>query len=361
MASTALPLKACTHYASHSAEDSSKVDSKIPGAKSKVPSKAASKAATKVASKASTASKAPTARVPSMGSQATTVRPPKTTYTKGQRPTVMSHAHAYPQSQARGQVPFPAQSQYECTAVSEIPNVMSQAQPSPQLDQKTIYSQVRTKNTPPVIPGQFPVQEYCPSSGSGNDAVEHHHELEDMQGAIGEEVSVVPSQHGSVAPTTISNVKRIVDASRYHDEILCQLLDAARLNLIGEEAKKALQRAARARVIELRELREAGELEAGLFGSTVVLQPHSEESPKKEKRRKSKERGRTVSGKSARSAKSEKSAAKQEPPAWAQDVSGCMSTAWFGSGITDCYGVDYEPSIHVRPSFRSSRDSERHP
>lgn len=180
-----------------------------------------------------------------------------------------------------------------------------------------------------------------------------------MQGATGEG-SIVASQHGSVAPTTMSNVKRIVDASRYHDETLCQLLDAARLNLIGEEAKKALQRAARARVIELRELRAAGELEVGLLSPAVVLPSHAEETPKRAKRSKSKEKGRTVSGKSANSAKSEKGAAKQEPPIWAQDVSACFSTAWLGGTITDCYGVDYEPSLHVRSSLCGSRDSERH-
>ena len=60
----------------------------------------------------------------------------------------------------------------------------------------------------------------------------------------------------SVAPTTASNIKRLVSNSGVHDEQLCQLLDAAKLNLIGSEAKKALQRAARARVIELRDARE---------------------------------------------------------------------------------------------------------
>jgi hypothetical protein len=45
-------------------------------------------------------------------------------------------------------------------------------------------------------------------------------------------------------------------------------LDAARLNLIGEEAKKALNRAARARVIELRDLRAAA-------GVSAEVSPHS--------------------------------------------------------------------------------------
>ncbi len=79
----------------------------------------------------------------------------------------------------------------------------------------------------------------------------------------------------SIAPTTASNVKKMVADSKFHDEALCQLLDAARLNLIGSEAKKALQRAARARVIELRELREGGEVsvsspETGLEPDAMV-------------------------------------------------------------------------------------------
>lgn len=61
---------------------------------------------------------------------------------------------------------------------------------------------------------------------------------------------------GISASTTPSRVKNLVADSKFHDDVLCQLLDAARLNLIGEEAKKALNRAARARVIELRDMKE---------------------------------------------------------------------------------------------------------
>jgi hypothetical protein len=64
----------------------------------------------------------------------------------------------------------------------------------------------------------------------------------------------------SLVPTTHSNVKNMVRESKFHDETLCQLLDAARLNLLGGEAKKALQRAAKARVIELRDMRAKGEV-----------------------------------------------------------------------------------------------------
>ena len=60
--------------------------------------------------------------------------------------------------------------------------------------------------------------------------------------------------------TTQSNVKHIVSESKFHDETLCQLLDAASLNLIGPDAKRALQRAARARVIELRDMRANGKV-----------------------------------------------------------------------------------------------------
>jgi len=64
----------------------------------------------------------------------------------------------------------------------------------------------------------------------------------------------------SVAPTTTTNVKHLVAESKFHDDTLCQLLDAARLNLIGTEAKRALHKAAKARVTELKELRVRGEV-----------------------------------------------------------------------------------------------------
>lgn len=51
--------------------------------------------------------------------------------------------------------------------------------------------------------------------------------------------------------TRLTAIARLVDDSTFHDDTLCQLLDAARLNLIGEQAKKALMRAARTRVDEL--------------------------------------------------------------------------------------------------------------
>lgn len=63
-----------------------------------------------------------------------------------------------------------------------------------------------------------------------------------------------------MAPTSASNVKQLVANSKFHDETLCQLLDAARLKLIGGEARKALQRAARARVIELKDMKAQAEV-----------------------------------------------------------------------------------------------------
>lgn len=73
--------------------------------------------------------------------------------------------------------------------------------------------------------------------------------------------SEATSRPASYAPTTTSNVKHLVANSKFHDETLCQLLDAARLNLIGGEAKKALNRAARARVTELKDMKARGEID----------------------------------------------------------------------------------------------------
>lgn len=64
-----------------------------------------------------------------------------------------------------------------------------------------------------------------------------------------------------------SMVGHLVQASSFHDETLCQLLDAARLNLIGEEAKRALMRAARARVIELKDERARAQVGPIQIGS----------------------------------------------------------------------------------------------
>lgn len=83
------------------------------------------------------------------------------------------------------------------------------------------------------------------------------------RGSPAPDTAALPGDHAAsvvTASTTPSKVKRLVAESKFHDETLCQLLDAARLNLIGDEAKKALTRAARARVIELKDLRAQGEM-----------------------------------------------------------------------------------------------------
>lgn len=90
------------------------------------------------------------------------------------------------------------------------------------------------------------------------------HSMVSSPTVVGGDIPASPAP--SVAPTTVSNVKKLVADSKFHDETLCQLLDAARLNLIGEEAKKALNRAARARVIELRDLRAAAGVQAEVSG-----------------------------------------------------------------------------------------------
>nr|ODO03713.1 hypothetical protein L204_00049 [Cryptococcus depauperatus CBS 7855] len=193
------------------------------------------------------------------------------------------------------------------------------------------------------------------SSGAGQqiDSLENQEEVE----------SVAQSLHESAAPTTMSHVKRLVDASRYHDETLCQLLDAARLNLIGEEAKKALQRAARARVIELKELREAGEVEEGLIPVSRVTPTLTEKENrvidgvkdvKEGKRRNGRDKkGRTVGGKSVRSDKTVKEDQKeaQETPAWARDIMARLSA--FDQRFAALEHQTNLPASEVQASFNS--------
>ncbi|WVF65435.1 hypothetical protein IAT40_000162 [Kwoniella sp. CBS 6097] len=230
---------------------------------------------------------APTAhrQSPSIAPKAPSVTPSKArTKAPTKAPTVMSEA--FPRA--------PTQAPTVAGGQSQAPRAVSQQTYMEYPDGHTIYSQVRTKNTPTIIPNE--VSEYF-----------YPHGEED-------EGSIVPSHHGSVAPTTISNVKKLVAESRFHDETLCQLLDAARLNLIGDEAKKALQRAARARVIELRDLRERGEIEEGIAAPVVPDEPKSRETtPKKDKRSKSRSRKRSASEKT-------ETVVAQYPPVWAQDI-----------------------------------------
>jgi hypothetical protein len=79
-------------------------------------------------------------------------------------------------------------------------------------------------------------------------------------------------------------VKKIVAESKFHDDTLCQLLDAARLNLIGGEAKKALNRAARARVVELKDIR--AQSIAGDVPDSTSLKRHKRKTSKDKHARK---------------------------------------------------------------------------
>jgi hypothetical protein len=98
----------------------------------------------------------------------------------------------------------------------------------------------------------------------------------------------------------------MVEDSRFHDETLCQLLDAARLNLIGGEAKKALNRAARARVVELKDIKaQSG---ASEVPSLAALKRHKRKGSKDKQGRRSESR---------RSEHEELAAA----PFWVNDVS----------------------------------------
>ncbi|KAK4685503.1 MFS transporter, UMF1 family, partial [Tremellales sp. Uapishka_1] len=125
--------------------------------------------------------------------------------------------------------------------------------------------------------------------------------------------SMAPPRPVSFAPTTASNVAQMVADSRYHDEALCQLLDAARLNLIGEEAKKALRRAAKARVIELRDLREQGE--------EAIALPARVTTPKKETPKKDSPKKSTPRSKAGLSPRQDiTSYEPASPPAWAKDI-----------------------------------------
>ncbi|OCF35676.1 hypothetical protein I316_02731 [Kwoniella heveanensis BCC8398] len=230
---------------------------------------------------------------PSVAPKAPLVAPSKArTKTPTKAPTVMSEA--FPRA--------PTQAPTVAGGQSQAPRAVSQHTFMEYPDGHTVYSQVRTKNTPTIIPNE--VSEYF-----------HGHP------EAGEDGSIVPSNHGSVAPTTISNVKKLVAESRFHDETLCQLLDAARLNLIGDEAKKALQRAARARVIELRDSRERGEIEEGIATPVVPEAPKSRETtPKKDRRSRSRSRKRSASEKTELNFFFHQTVVAQDPPAWAQDI-----------------------------------------
>ena len=129
----------------------------------------------------------------------------------------------------------------------------------------------------------------------------------------------------TLALTTASHVKEIVSQSRFHDETLCQLLDAARLNLVGSEAKKALSRAASERVAELRALRDRG----ALADEVIIPAPGKKSRERKSKDSKGKRsRKRSSAGHEREESvevgwprDTELSFSQTTPPQWAQKVS----------------------------------------
>ncbi|ORY33094.1 hypothetical protein BCR39DRAFT_557284 [Naematelia encephala] len=136
----------------------------------------------------------------------------------------------------------------------------------------------------------------------------------------------VASHPGSYAPTTVSNVKKIVNDSSYHDDILCQLLDASRLNLLGKAAKQALLRAARARVIELRDLRAKGELDEDVPALPSLSQPKKEKKEKKAKKASGRSHGhqsdhiRHAEDDAVRPRSEDLAPPATQPPPWAQSL-----------------------------------------
>lgn len=74
--------------------------------------------------------------------------------------------------------------------------------------------------------------------------------------------------NGSDAGTGFTQLRGLVDRSSFHDEVLCQLMDAIHNRLIGEEAQKALIRAAKARVLELKDMKARGEVSLPCLATT---------------------------------------------------------------------------------------------
>lgn len=112
----------------------------------------------------------------------------------------------------------------------------------------------------------------------------HDPALHQMSGAVPGDRGSVVSQAGQTA----IQVDNMLATSHFHDERLCQYLDAAKLNLIGEEAKKALIRAARARIIELRDMQ----------GKGLPIGPHTAPLVIDKKRRQKRDGQRRVSDRS---------------------------------------------------------------
>ncbi|KAK8843968.1 hypothetical protein IAR55_006760 [Kwoniella newhampshirensis] len=224
----------------------------------------------------------------------------------GKAPSTISQASASPRVPSVDAAPLGPTAK-RSDQPRQVPTVISQRTVIDQPDKRTVYS-VRTKNTPTII--------------SDHRHPEGHGESEST--SVRSSMTSPPPE--SVAPTTISNVKKLVAESKFHDETLCQLLDAARLNLIGDEAKKALQRAARARVIELRDLKGKGQLEEAMnkpVPATTRDDITNEFTPKREEQVKS--RGKTRISESHAKARSDRTEMPippqvQGPPTWAEDI-----------------------------------------
>lgn len=85
--------------------------------------------------------------------------------------------------------------------------------------------------------------------------------LPDVEREILQAIAPPPSSTpDSEASSSFTKLQGLLDRSSFHDEILCQLLDAIHNRLIGEEAQKALIRAAKARVVELKDMKARGEV-----------------------------------------------------------------------------------------------------
>lgn len=122
------------------------------------------------------------------------------------------------------------------------------------------------KSVAPVNAAAAPAGHFSPQSDHSSSNVQAEPRAESVTALS--EARTVPRSHVS---TTASNVKRLASDSKFHDETLCQLLEAARLNLIGGEAKRALNRAARARVIELRDMRKHADVSTRSSNCALVL------------------------------------------------------------------------------------------
>ncbi|ORX39184.1 hypothetical protein BD324DRAFT_618757 [Kockovaella imperatae] len=217
--------------------------------------------------------------------------PPKSPTFDTPRPLASALAHP-PQE-------VPAQTSHMATQGSVTPGLPPSPRPGPRLSTTPIPA-LGTAFTSRTEPGRnVSYASQMPTMGTAS------------PGPLKQDLQA-ESPAESVAPTNASNEQDLVKESKFHDETLCQLLDAARLNLIGSEAKKALNRAARDRVTELRALRDSGQLE------DVIIPVQS----MKNRERKSKHshgkqaRGRSSSNRHTRYSSEDANS----PPPWAEEI-----------------------------------------